>query len=153
VDTQRLLLKVVIHPADVSDREGAKQVLAKITTTYPRLERIWADMGYQGALVDWVRTELRRVLEVVRRPTRREWVRADPPVAAPAQPTGFTVLPRRWVVERTFAWIGRNRRLSKDDEALPATEEAWIQLAMSRVLLNQLAGRSCGTSRWPAAAR
>jgi transposase len=139
VDTQGLLLKAVVHPADVSDRDGAKQVLATITTTYPRLERIWADMGYQGVLVDWVRTELGCILEIVQRPTRREWVRADAPVAAPPQPTSFSVLPRRWVVERTFAWIGRNRRLSKDYEALAATEEAWIHLAMSRVMLNRLA--------------
>jgi putative transposase len=140
VDTQGLLLKAVVHPADVSDRDGAKQVLATITTTYPRLERIWADMGYQGALIDWVRTDLGCILEIVQRPTTREWVRADAPVAAPAGRTDFTVLPRRWVVERTFAGIGRNRRLSKDDEALEATEEAWIHLAMSRVMLNRLAG-------------
>jgi putative transposase len=139
VDTQGLLLKAVVHPADVSDRDGAKQVLATITTTYPRLERIWADMGYQGALVDWVRTELGCILEVVRRPTTRVWVRADAPVVVPAPPTGWSILPRRWVVERTFAWIGRNRRLSKDYEALAATEEAWIHLAMSRVMLNRLA--------------
>jgi transposase len=146
VDTQGLLLTVVVHPADVSDRDGAKQVLAKITTTYPRLERIWADMGYQGALVEWVRTELGCVLDVVRRPPTREWVRADAPVAAPAGRADFTVLPRRWVVERTFAWIGRNRRLSKDYEALEATEEAWIHLAMSRVMLNRLAGPACAPS-------
>jgi putative transposase len=139
VDTQGLLLKVVVHPADVSDRDGAKEVLTAITTTYPRLERIWADMGYQGALVEWVRTELGCVLEIVRRPPARVWVRVDAPAPIAAEPTGFTVLPRRWVVERTFAWIGRNRRLSKDYEALPATEEAWIQLAMSRVMLNRLA--------------
>jgi putative transposase len=139
VDTQGLLLKAVVHPADVSDRDGATEVLAKITTMYPRLERIWADMGYQGSLVTWVHEKLGCVLDIVRRPTKQAWVHADAPPVQPAEPSGFTVLPRRWVVERTFAWIGRNRRLSKDYEALAATEEAWIQLAMSRVMLNRLA--------------
>lgn len=147
MDTQGLLLKVVVHPADVSDRDGAKQVLAGITTTFPRLERIWADMGYQGALVDWVRTDLGCVLDVVKRPRAKVWVPADAPAATPSPATGFTVRPRRWVVERTFAWIGRNRRLSKDYEALAATEEAWMQLAMSRIMLNRLAHEPCARSR------
>ena len=90
-----MLLKAVVHPADVSDRDGAKQVLAGIKTTFPRLERIWADMGYQAALADWVRTDLGCVLDVVKRPTAKGWVRADAPAATPPKPTGFTVLPRR----------------------------------------------------------
>lgn len=146
MDTQGLLLKVVVHPADVSDRDGAKAVLAGIKTTFPRLERIWADMGYQGALVDWVRMDLGGVLDVVKRPTTKVWVRADAPAVTPPESTGFTVLPRRWVVERTFAWLGRNRRLSKDYEALAETEVAWIQLAMSRVMLNRLAHEPCARS-------
>ena len=133
-------MKVVVHPANVSDRDGAKAVLTGIGATYPRIKHIWADMGYQGKLVTWAHDHLKCVLEIVKRPTAASWVRADaPPVEA--MPTGFTLLPRRWVVERTLAWLGRSRRLSKDYESLPATEEAWIHLAMSRLMLTRLAGR------------
>ena len=76
-------------------------------------------------------------MDVVRKP--RRWVRWPADQEPPPLPTGFPVLPRRWVIERTFAWLGRYRRLSKDSEALPATEEAWIHLAMSSLMLARLA--------------
>ena len=76
-------------------------------------------------------------VDVVRKP--RRWVRWPVDQEPPPLPTGFQLLPRRWVVERTFAWLGRYRRLSKDYEALPATEEAWIYLAMSSLMLARLA--------------
>ena len=102
----------------------------------PRLCHLWVDAGYRGRFVDWVETTLTWSVEVVQHwwtGVRAVWVAegAEPPRI----PAGFHVLPRRWVVERTFAWLGRYRRLSKDDEALPGTEEAWIFLARARLML------------------
>ena len=85
----------------------------------------------------WIEQNLGLSVTVVRKP--RRWVRWPADQEPPPLPTGFQVLPRRWVVERTFAWLGRYRRLSKDYEALPATEEAWIYLAMSSLMLARLA--------------
>ena len=124
VDTQGLLLAVAVHPADVQDRDGAKQVLSRLVGRFPRLERIWADGAYAGKLVQWAGDIGGWSLEVVRRP---------------AQQHGFQVLPRRWVVERTFAWLGRCRRLSKDYEALPETTETWVYAAMTGIMLRRLA--------------
>ena len=111
VDTQGLLLAVAVHPADVPDRDGAKLVISKLTGRFPRLSLIWADGGYAGKLIEWVATLAGWTLGLARRPGNRH---------------GFEVLPRRWVVERTFAWLGWRRRLSKDYEALPETTEAWV---------------------------
>jgi putative transposase len=137
VDTTGLLLKVEVHPANIADRDGAKTLLAALGTAFPHLAKLWADAGYQGRLVTWVTQTLGWTVEIVRKPRRWVWWPADS--EPPPLPTGFQVLPRRWVVERTFAWLGRYRRLSKDYEALPATEEAWIYLAMSRLLAVRLA--------------
>lgn len=137
VDTLGLVLNVVVHPADIGDRDGAKLVLAPVPAAYPRLQHLWADQGYTGQLADWMLQQLGLVLALVRRPSRWEWVAAD---AQPtAMPTGFPVQPRRWVVERTLAWIGRYRRMSKDYEFLPASVEAFVYLAMSRLMLARLA--------------
>jgi len=124
VDTLGLLLVVVVHAANVQDRAGAKTVLEKAKWRYPGLKLIWADGGYAGQLVKWVKTSCRVVLEIIKR-------RDDT--------TGFKVLPRRWVVERTFGWIGRNRRLAKDYESLPSSSEAMVQIAMIRLMLKRLA--------------
>ncbi len=123
VDTLGLLLAVVVHTASVQDRVGAKLVLARLAGRFGRLRLIWADGGYLGPLIDWARDWGGWVLEIVRRPDGA---------------TGFQVLPRRWVVERTFAWLGRYRRLSKDYEALPASSEAMIYLAMTSLMLRRL---------------
>lgn len=123
VDTLGLLLAVVVHPADIQDREGAKLVLPKLRGRVPRLRVIWADAGYAGRLVAWVRARTGWQLAIVRRPRGRQ---------------RFEVLPRRWVVERTFGWLGRCRRLSKDYEAVPASTEAWIYLAMIQLMLRRL---------------
>lgn len=123
VDTMGLLLAVVVHPASIQDRDGAKLVLTKLVGRFPRLKLIWADAGYAGQLIEWVAALGGWLLEIVRRPTDTHH---------------FTVLPRRWVVERTLAWLGRCRRLSKDYEALPDTTEAWIHIAMIHLMLRRL---------------
>lgn len=123
VDTLGLLLAVVVHAANIQDRDGAKLVLAKLVGRFPRLKLIWADGGYAGQLVEWVRTWCGWLLEIVKRPPDSHQ---------------FQVLPRRWVVERTFAWLGRCRRLSKDYEELPQTSEVWVQIAMVHLMLRRL---------------
>ena len=125
VDTQGLLLAVVVHPADLQDRDGARLVLARLGGRFPRLRHLWADAGYAGPkLGDWVQATTPWDLEIVRR--------AEPGA-------GFQLLPRRWVVERTFAWLGRHRRLGKDYEVRPDTTEAWIHVAMTGLMLRRLA--------------
>jgi transposase len=136
VDTQGLILHVLVHPADVHDRRAAEAVLADLRSRYPELEYLFADMGYQG-LASWLEQELGWTLLIVKRP--RRWVRVPADQPAPVMPSGFAVLPQRWIVERTFAWLVRNRRLAKDWEGLPATTETWIYLAMSRLMTKRLA--------------
>ena len=123
VDTLGLLLAVVVHPADIQDRDGAKLVLAKLRGQLPRLRLIWGDAGYAGRLVTWVQARTGWELAIVRRPRGRQ---------------RFELLPCRWVGERTFGWLGRSRRLSKDYEAMPASAEAWIYLAMIQLMLRRL---------------
>ncbi|MCC7024838.1 MAG: transposase [Thermomicrobiales bacterium] len=137
VDTLGLLLRAVVHPADISDRDGAIQVLDGGTARYPQLAHLWVDAGDQGRVVVWIEQTLGLSVTVVRKPQR--WVRCPADEEPPPLPTGFQVLPRRWVVERTFAWLGRYRRLRKDDAALPETEAAWICFAMTSLLLARLA--------------
>ena len=139
-----MILEVVVHPANLSDAHGAKLVLADLAEKHPTITHLWADMGYRGTLAAWVADQSGATLEVVARPARRGWVAPEtdlsPDAPPPVDPSpAFTVLPRRWVVERTFAWLGRWRRLSKDYEGLAVTEEAWIWLAMSRLMLRRLA--------------
>lgn len=123
VDTPGLLLAVAVHPANVQDRVGARLVLQKLLGRFPRLRLIWADGAYAGKLVRWARRVGHWVLELVQRP---------------ADQHTFQALPRRWVVERTFAWLGRYRRLSKDYEACPQSSEAWIYIAMTNLMLHRL---------------
>ncbi len=99
VDTLGLVLVAVVHAADIPDREGARWVLKKAWAAWPRLRRIWADGGYAGSLVRWVQPHAGGSLEIVRRQGKSK---------------GFHVLPYRWIVERTFAWLGKYRRLSAD---------------------------------------
>lgn len=140
VDTLGLPLIIKVQAADVMDRTGAKVVLQQARRKFPILEHIWADGGYKGALIAWAQEKLKLTLEIVRHPwaeaRRGLWWPDDQPL--PIIPKGFVVLPRRWVVERTFAWLGRYRRLSKDYEFLPATSETMIQLASSRLMLTRL---------------
>ncbi len=131
--------------ADVGDRDGAAVLLDGIREEFPRLSYGWADQGYRGPFLDWARQVAGVALQVVVRRDggmRRSWAPAGaPPRVVPR----FAVVPRRWVVERTFAWLGRYRRLSKDYEYLPVTSENAIYLAMSVILLRRMtrpAGRA-----------
>ena len=123
VDAAGLLLEVAVHPADIQDRDGARLVISKLKGRFRRMRLIWADAGYAGKLIEWVRKLTGWTLEIVRRPQDSHQ---------------FKVLPRRWVVERTFAWLGRCRRSSKDHEALPETTEAWVNIAMTHLMLRRL---------------
>jgi transposase len=140
VDTGGLVVKALVAAANGTDRLGGQQLLeaiADLAQTFPRLCHLWVDSAYQGSFVDWVKQALGWTVEVVQKPSRWRWVPADqepPPI-----PKGFQVLPRRWVVERTFGWLGRWRRTSKDYEYLPATSECVVYLAMIRVMLRRLA--------------
>ena len=125
VDTIGNLLEVVVHTADIQDRDGAKLVLEKLSQqTRASLEKLWADGGYQGKLIDWVKDNLDITLEIVSR---------DPGVK------GFQLLPRRWVVERTFSWFDRYRRLSKDYERSTQSSEAMVYIASIHTMLKRLA--------------
>lgn len=118
---------MVVHPANLQDRDGAKLVLGDLTKTFLGLRHVWADGGYAGKLVEWVagvRGSFRPItLEIVKRSN---------------DVSGFKVLPRRWVVERTFGWLGRYRRLSKDYELHTSTSEAMIHIAMTCLMLRRL---------------
>lgn len=124
VDTIGLLLTVVVHAASIQDRDGAKLVLEKARGKFPRLALIWADGGYADKLIEWVQETCGWLLEIVKRSDDVQ---------------GFVVLPRRWVVERTFGWLGRCRRLSKDYEEQSTSSEAMIHLAMIQLMLKRLA--------------
>jgi putative transposase len=124
VDTLGLLITVVVHSAGIQDRDGAKLVIAKAATVLTTLRLVWADGGYAGELVDWAKRCFGWRLEIVRRPDEAK---------------GFVLLKRRWVVERTFAWLLRSRRLSKDYERLESTEESFVYLSMIRLMLRRLA--------------
>ena len=128
VDTLGLPLSVYVTPADMHDTQGARRLLAGLKFFVPRLKKIWADAAYRGKeLADWCKAQGDWDLEVVERtPGMR----------------GFTVLPKRWIVERTFGWLSRNRRLSKDYERKVQTSETLIEVALMRLLLARQGGRA-----------
>ena len=123
VDTMGLLLLVVITSASVQDRDGARTLLDRLTMAMPSLSLLWADGGYAGKLVDWAEAVAHITVEIVRKPLGIRM---------------FQVLPRRWVVERTFAWIVKCRRLDHDYERLPETSEAMIKWAMIGLMVRRL---------------
>jgi putative transposase len=128
VDTLGLALSVYITSADVQDRGGAQCLLAGLKLLLPRLKKIWADGAYTGEkLAGWCKEQGEWELEIVERSSRS------------ADTVGFTVLPHRWIVERTLSWLMRNRRLSKDYERKVQTSETFIEVAMIRLMLKRLA--------------
>jgi putative transposase len=137
VDSTGLVSAVVVHEANIADREGARLLLGKAAEKLPRMEKVWADRGYNGKIGEWMKERLGWTLEIVKPPSRWVWVPAGE--EPPPYPRGFIVLPRRWVIERTFAWITRNRRMSRDDEFLAETTEALIYVAMIRLMVHRLA--------------
>lgn len=148
VDTQGLVLKTKVHVASIMDRDGIKLLLERVRELFPRLSHLWLDAGYNGAGKgkDWVEKELELTAEIVRHPPkpRYVWVReGEEPdwekLKELLPKPGFKILPRRWVVERTFSWIDQNRRMSKDYELLPETGEAFIYAAMTRLMVRRLA--------------
>jgi putative transposase len=147
VDTTGLILTVVVHAANIQDRVGGKLVLEQAKARFPRLSKLWADQGYAGALRTWIGDQLGWEVEIVQHPRRPRGVWAFPEQeidwAAILGPRGFRgPLAKRWIVERTLAWIGRNRRMSKDYEYLTASSEAMVYLAMIRLMVNRLARSS-----------
>ena len=124
VDTMGLVLAVLVTSASVSDAAGARRLLSRLGGACKKLRRIFVDGAYRGELLLWVLVHCRFVLS---------------PVLRPEGSKGFLVLPRRWVVERTFAWLTRCRRLAREYESLPASSEAMIYLAMIRLMTRRLA--------------
>ena len=127
VDVEGLPLRVIVHSAGMQDRDGAALVLDKIRKRFPWLELVWADGGYNARQVkDAVARSPGLRLEIVKRSDDTK---------------GFVVLPRRWVVERTFSWFGRNRRIAKDYENLAETLAAFITLAAIQFAIRRLGSR------------
>jgi len=123
-DTNGLLVAAVVHQADIQDRDGAPLVLASARYLYPWLRHVFADGAYSGAKLDTALENIGRwTIEVIKRSDAA---------------SGFVVLPRRWVVERTFAWLNRNRRLAKDFEATLESALAWLFLASVKLLMRRL---------------
>ena len=136
VDTSGLVLGAHVHAASLHDRDGAQRLLSdELKWELPRMELLWADGAYTRGFREWALRERGWRVEVPHHPDRQLWR-----YGLEEKPRGFLVLPRRWVVERTFAWLGQARRLAKDYERLPVTGVAMILWAMSRIMLRRLTG-------------
>jgi putative transposase len=147
-----LVLKAKVHSAKVPDQDGLRLLLESAKAKLLCLSHLWVDAGYQGRGRKWAEEVLSLSVEVVRKPPKpvpekvakawaEEWAKEGREVnwQKLMPPGGFRVLPRRWVVERTFAWISHNRRMAKDYERLSATGEAFVYAAMTRLMVRRLA--------------
>ena len=154
VDTEGLVLKAKVRSAKVPDEDGIRLLLESARERLERLSHLWVDAGYRGRGRRWAEEVLGLSVEVVRKPRKplpeevaklwaQEWAKEGKQVdwqkLLPTRTRGFTVLPRRWVVERTFAWICHNRRMAKDYERLCATGEALVYASMTRLMVRRLA--------------
>jgi len=152
VDTEGLVLEARVHNAKVADEDGIRLLMEPVRDRLSRLSHLWVDAGYQGRGKRWTEEVLGLSVEVVRKPKKplpeevaklwaqelaKEGIKVDWQRLMP--PKGFQVLPRRWVVERTIAWICHNRRMAKDYERLCATGEAFVYAAMTRLMVRRLA--------------
>ena len=152
VDTEGLVVEAKVHSAKVPDQDGIRRLLEPARSRLPRLSYLWVDAGYRGRGKDWVEHSLGVEVEVVNRSPKpppqkvleiwaREWFKEGHQMDLGKLPTrpGFENLPRRWVAERTFAWISHNRRMAKDYERMCSTGEAFIHAAMTRLIVRRLA--------------
>ncbi|WP_329461099.1 IS5 family transposase [Streptomyces sp. NBC_01431] len=142
-DSIGLILMVLVTAADVTDRQAARVMLPLLRARFRKITLVWADGGYTGDLVTWAKEELRLTLQIVKRGDGM---------------TGFVVLPRRWVVERSLGWLLRTRRLARDYETLPASSEAFICFSASMLMARRLArtpaaGQTLSTPRQGQTAR
>jgi putative transposase len=127
VDTLGLILAVVVHSAGVPDYDGARRVLDRMRGMFARLQLIWADSAYgKCGLPEWVKTQFGWILQTILRPV---------------QAVGFVLLPKRWIVERTFGWLGRYRRHSKDYERITVSSETMIHISMIHLMSRRLAAK------------
>src|SRR5215211_4802579 len=151
VDTEGLVLKAKVHSAKIPEQDGLKMLLESARAGVWHLKHLWLDAGYEGRGRRWAEEALSLSVEVVRKPAKptpekvakrwaEEWAKEGEKVdwQRLMPPKGFQVLPRRWVVERTFSWLSQNRRMSKDYERLCATAEAFIYAAMARLMVRRL---------------
>jgi putative transposase len=142
VDTMGLIHCLKVHEANIQDRDGALLLLQdKSIFEFPRLKKLWLDSGYAGRCKKWLEERFSWDAEIVRRPGEGHsaWVWCPKDEDPPMMPRGFQVVKRRWVVERTFGWLGRWRRLSKDFEKKIKTSETMIYIAMTGLMLRRLA--------------
>ncbi len=152
VDTEGLVVEARVHSATVPDQEGIRRLLEPARSRLPRLSHLWVDAGYRGRGKEWAQRALGLEVEVVNRSPKptpekvlrlwaREWFKEGHEMDLSRLPTrpGFENLPRRWIAESTFAWISHNRRMAKDYEWLCSTGEAFVHVAMTRLMVRRLA--------------
>lgn len=139
VDTQGFILAVIVRAANITDRAGAHLLLEGLAKRFPRLSHLFADHGYDGEPFEqWLSQHLGWEIEIV--PPPSQWVLINgQPVEIGKSQGGFQVQRKRWIVERTFGWLIRSRRLARDYEGLPSSSEAFIQVASIRLFLTRLA--------------
>ena len=122
VDVLGLLICVIVHSAGISDRAGAKLLIPKALSICSTIKLFWADGGYSGeSLFSWVKSTFERILEIIKRPTGK-----------------FKMVQWRWIVERTFGWLNKYRRLSKDYEILSRNSEVWVKISMINIMIHKL---------------
>jgi putative transposase len=152
VDTEGLVLKAKVHSAKVPEQDGLRLLLESARSGLSRLKHLWLDAGYEGRGKRWAEEMMGLSVEVVRKPAKpvpekvariwaEEWAKEGKQVDwhRLMPPRGYVALPRRWMVERTFSWLSQNRRMSKDYERLCATAEAFVYIAMTRLMVRRLA--------------
>src|ERR687889_104434 len=152
VDTEGLVLKAKVHSAKVPDQDGLRLLLESARSGLSRLKHLWLDAGYEGSGRRWAEKEMGLSVDVVRKPPKpvpeevaklwaEEWAKEGKTIDWQRfmPPRGYVALPRRWVVERTFSWLGQNGRMSKDYERLCASAEAFVYVAMIKLMARRLA--------------